>query len=104
MLYCCFKAQLLSRYDLSYPSKRFTKSRDRTIAGTNIDDCVRACNNEMGFDCKAFDFCYTNGDCRLSQTEVSDGNNELTNSFECDVYQSDLILRKRSFLKTLFYC
>lgn len=83
-------AQLLSRYDMTYPNKKYTTAKDRTIAKTNIDDCARACNDEPSFDCQSFDFCYTSGDCRLSKSGITSDANELVTTVECDVYESKI--------------
>ena len=80
---------MLIKFNLKYPNKKFSSKKDRTILNLNIDDCAKACMDELGFDCKSFDFCYLHGDCRLSKSEVSEQEiNELVESNECDIYLS----------------
>ena len=80
---------MLSKYDLKYPNKMFKTSTDRTtLFNIGIDDCAKACNKDLGFSCKSFDFCYLTGQCRLSKTQIDQNTDETLNANECDIYES----------------
>ncbi|CAF0773656.1 unnamed protein product [Brachionus calyciflorus] len=81
--------QTLSKYNRKYTGKTFKTNIDREYFQLNIDDCARACNEELGFECKAFDFCYLHGDCRLSKSIPSDQPDDFFEINECDVYEKD---------------
>ena len=92
----------MSRYDLKLANHRFAQTQDKTISKTNIDDCVNACNKEIGFDCQSFDYCYTSGNCHLSRTDIgSDIEEYYYKTNECDIYESNWIKwsNKREFNK-----
>ena len=59
------------------------------MLNVNIDDCAKACLDELGFDCQSFDFCYLHGDCRLSKTVEYENMYMFIDSYECDVYKSE---------------
>lgn len=84
-----FKAQILSKYNLKFGGKKFSVPQNRILLGSNIDDCARSCNEELGFDCKSFDFCFLSGDCRLSKNSITNGDQDFDESFDCDVYEKD---------------
>ena len=82
-------AQILSKYNLKYANKKFAKKPDRVLLGSNIDNCAISCNDELGFECKSFDFCYLNGDCRLNIESLSLNEQDYTDAFDCDIYEKD---------------
>ena len=74
---------------MKFANKKFSSNKDRSILNIGIDDCSKACNEELGFECKSFDFCYLNGDCRLNQREASIlSPDDVLDSNECDIYES----------------
>lgn len=82
----------MSRYDIKFADRKFATEKDRTILKVSIDDCAKACNDELGFECLSFDFCFSNGDCRLSKSKLSNDASEYYSTGECDIYESKTIL------------
>lgn len=79
----------MAKYNRKYTGKAFKKDFDTVFNQLSIDDCAKKCNQELGFECKSFDFCYLHGDCRLSKSKVSSNPTDFSDSNECDVYESN---------------
>ncbi|XP_025110065.1 uncharacterized protein LOC112573701 [Pomacea canaliculata] len=56
------------------------------LSGIAVDDCASACLNEQFFDCEAFDYCYTVGDCYLYDIWSDDPRN-LDIYSSCDIFR-----------------
>lgn len=59
---------------------------DLVLPGLAVDDCANACFDEDNFYCLSFDFCYSNGECRLSKQTSVMNPQYLKRSSTCDVY------------------
>jgi hypothetical protein len=82
-------ATLLNRYTRVLPNSKFLKTKEFTLTGVTIDDCAKRCNEQIGLDCKSFDFCYLNGVCSLSKESIDASQKDQAESDDnCDIYQS----------------
>jgi hypothetical protein len=84
------KASLLSRFKLVLPKSTMSRSMDREYTGVSIDDCARTCNEQVGVECKSFDYCYLTGECRLSRAQAPSAENKTAYDPDqnCDIYNS----------------
>lgn len=78
------------------PKSKFVASQDTEFAKYAIDDCARACNEHLGYECKSFDFCYITGDCRISPRLTDEKDIEYMSDDNCDVYESKFLSSLRS--------
>jgi hypothetical protein len=55
-----------------------------------LDDCARYCDERIGFECKSFDYCFVNGECKISRNSVLNENphDEYMYDSYCDIYES----------------
>lgn len=83
-----YSAGLLSRYKLVKPKSKFTASQSSEYSDYTIDDCARSCNDQLGLECKSFDFCYLTGQCRLRESLLSENSTEVMDDQNCDIYES----------------
>jgi hypothetical protein len=77
----------LEKYNRKKPNKKFQSNKQIYLQNQNIDDCAKFCSEELGFDCLSFDFCYITGDCRLSDSSLSETEDYITAN-DCDIYES----------------
>ncbi len=69
------------------------------IQDTNIDDCAKSCSESLSFECKSFDFCYLNGECRLGSEKIdSNSDSKYVIANECDIYER----KKKHFYSIIF--
>ena len=69
----------------------FSQDLDLKLTSLTIDDCAAHCADELGFECQSFEFCYLNGDCRLSKNLVPSDTKNTTvfaPNYYCDIYES----------------
>lgn len=77
----------VSRFYKINPRTRFASAKDRFFTGYSISDCASACSNEATFSCETFDYCYANGECRISRNDTI-AEADLVSDSTCDIYQS----------------
>lgn len=77
----------LRSYTRSFANSKLGGNVERTVTGKGVDDCARLCSDELRFECSAFDFCYIDGSCRWTATQVE---GDVTEDLTCDVYESML--------------
>ncbi len=77
----------LRSYTRSFANSKLGGNVERTVPGKSVDDCARLCSDELRFECSAFDFCYIDGSCRWTATQVE---GDVTEDLTCDVYESML--------------
>ncbi|CAF0875761.1 unnamed protein product [Brachionus calyciflorus] len=82
---------LLSKYKLIQPKTKFLTSQEIELSGITIDDCAKACNEQVGFDCNTFDYCFPTGDCRLRKFTQSENASQYAVDLNCDVYEKDAL-------------
>ena len=59
-----------------------------SISNSNIDDCAKSCMESLSFECKSFEFCYLNGQCRLSSDRINTNSEDLyVIANGCDIYE-----------------
>jgi len=85
------KVGYLSRFRNVLPKSSFTNSKDKDYSGITIDDCARYCIDQIGAECKSFDFCFITGQCRLSHDPAPSLENttEYMSEEYCDIYESN---------------
>ncbi len=87
-------AALLNKYQLKLPNRKFSENNYVSILNSNIDDCAKSCMDSLSFECKSFEFCYLNGQCRLNSDKVNpNSQNQYVIANDCDIYE-----RKNSVL------
>ena len=65
--------------------KKMSRKGDKQITKTkSIDDCAKKCLKETGFNCNSFDFCIGDGDVFSCQLFSADGNQQLSDSKNCE--------------------
>lgn len=72
-----------------HPNSKFTSFQPVEFSQITIDDCVAKCNDQVGFDCNMFEFCYQTGDCRLRQYTESENATDYSTDLNCDIYESN---------------
>ena len=53
----------------------------------SVDECARACSRQESFICESFDYCYINGECRLSKFQPTDLT-DIVPFDSCEIYAS----------------
>ena len=48
----------MSRYYIARSNKKFIDDEDAWYSGIAIDDCAKHCDEQIGFECQSFDYCY----------------------------------------------
>ena len=69
-------------------TKYLSSYQEVEFSSITIDDCARACNEQVGFDCNSFDYCFQTGDCRLRKFAQAENATEVISDENCDIYDS----------------
>lgn len=75
---------------------RLSNNDDKVLTGKTAEQCAIACEQELLFPCRSFDYDRANSKCYLSTADLEDSVVSQKNGF--DFYQMSMFLRSLHYI------